>query len=183
MGGGGVRTPPLDPRMTNSQKHKRRKKYWFLLYIYQLSLANCVEYQWKLKFTDPSTMRKSGKNKYNLNKFTQKSSMGIVLLFEIWSEKISKSNQRFINSDVNILILHDHTTLYRCLCKNDECAGNSNYAHLCACFFFFMTQCGLLGPMQKYVNMPHRLDKCFLFIWYLVCFFLILPIRKNFALC
>lgn len=49
--------------------------------------------------------------------------------------------------------------------------------------FFFMTQCGLLGPMQKYVNMPHRLDKCFLFILYLVCFFLILPIRKNFALC
>lgn len=109
--------------------------------------------------------------------------MGIVLLFEIWSENISKSNQQFINSDVNILILHDHTILYRCLYKNDECAGNSNYAHLCACFFFFMTQCGLLGPMQKYVNMLHRLDKCFLFIWYLVCFSPILPIRKNDLFC
>lgn len=89
--------------------------------------------------------------------------MGIVLLFEIWSENISKSNQQFINSDVNILILHDHTIRTK-MTNVRGIPTMLTFARIFLLFFFFMTQCGLLGPMQKYVNMLHRLDKSFLFI-------------------
>lgn len=135
---------------TNSQKHNYRREkhnYWFLQFlteIYQLSGANCVEYQWELKFTGHYTKRNFRQNQNNLSALILKALIlpgGSAWLMTSFC--IKQDQKRFLNQNrheqILVLIfefLENHTILYSCLHKNDQSAGilTYRYAHLCVCF-------------------------------------------------
>lgn len=74
--------------------------------VYQLSRANCEEYQRGLKYTDPNPRRKLWQNQNNLlSEFLNINSkwlINVVLLNEIGSQKISKSNRAFKDPCIKI---------------------------------------------------------------------------------
>lgn len=100
---------------TDSEKYSRSETtqisgFCKYMGVYQLSRANCEEYQRESKNTDPNPKRKLWQNQNNLlsefsniNSRRSKWSINVVLMNEIDSQKIYKSKRAFKDPCINIL--------------------------------------------------------------------------------